>query len=64
MIQDELGKELKARIDALTQEEMARKWRYAPVGDPMFQGTAGRYFERRFKELGGFTPEISKGIDK
>ncbi len=61
---NKVTEKLKTRIDALTQEEMARKWRYAPIGDPMFQGEAGQYFERRFKKLGGFTPEISKRIDK
>ncbi len=54
--------ELKAKIDALSREEMARKWRFAPIGDPMFRDEAGDYFENRFKALGGFSPEISKRI--
>ena len=53
---------LKAQIDVMSREEMARRWRFAPVGDPMFQGEVGDYFEKRFKELGGFSPEISKKI--
>lgn len=52
--------EMKARIDAMSQEEMARRWRFAPVGDQMFQGEAGDYFRERFLALGGMTPEISK----
>ena len=54
--------ELKAKIDSMSRLDMARRWRFAPVGDPMFQGEVGDYFEKRFKELGGFTPEISKKI--
>jgi hypothetical protein len=54
--------EMKQRIDAMTREEMARLWRFAPLGDPMFQDDTGDYFRKRFKELGGFSPAISKAI--
>lgn len=54
--------EMKRKIDALTREEMARHWRFATLGDPMFRGDGGKYFEQRFKEFGGFSPEISKKI--
>ena len=57
-----MNETLKNQIDALTREEMARKWRFSPFGDAMFQGDAGDYFEKRFKELGGFSPVISKQI--
>ena len=53
---------LKAQIDVMSREEMARRWRFAPVGDPMFQGEVGDYFAERFKELGGMSPGISKKI--
>ena len=53
---------LKARILLMSREEMASKWRFAPSGDPMFHGSVGKFFEERFKELGGFSPEISKKI--
>jgi hypothetical protein len=59
----ELTSELKARIDAMSQTEMARLWRFSPIGDPLFQGDTGAYFEARFKSLGFFTPAISKRID-
>lgn len=52
------------RINNMSQEEMAKLWRFAPPGHPYFD-TAKPYFEifeKRFKELGGFTPEISKSI--
>ncbi len=54
--------EMKARIDAMSRYEMAAKWRFAPVGDPLFQGAAGDYFSARFKALGGMSPSISKSL--
>jgi len=57
-----LNDEIKKQIDNMGQEEMAKKWRFAPAGDPMFQGEAGNYFTKRFNELGGFTSAISKKI--
>jgi hypothetical protein len=55
-----------AAIDALTHEEMARLWRYAPPGHPYFDRTLP-YFERfkaRFDSFGGFNPALSKRIDE
>ncbi len=51
------------RIDTMSQTDMARLWRYAPVGHPCFNRTLALYehFERKFK---GFTPTISKTIDR
>lgn len=53
---------LKASIDSMTQEEMARLWRYAPAGSAYFEGEVGRYFEQVFMDRGGMTPTISKKI--
>ena len=51
----------KKKIDAMSQEDMARLWRFAPCPHPIFvTGTElFGYFEKRFN---GFTPEISKAI--
>lgn len=57
-----MREDTKQRIDNMDREEMARHWRHAPIGDPLFFGEAGEYFEKRFRELGGFSPEISKKI--
>ena len=48
-------------IDNLSQEDMARLWRFAPSGHPYFDRTnpLSGYFNVKFK---GFTPEISKNI--
>jgi hypothetical protein len=54
----------KAKIDKLTQLEMARLWRFAPAGHPYFSPKfpLSDYFDARFRELGGMTLEISKAI--
>lgn len=62
-MENDLTVESKARIAAMGREELCRKWRSAPLGDPFWQGEAGKYAQDRlFRVLGGFTPEISKKI--
>ncbi len=53
---------MKRKIDSMTQREMAAAWRFAPMGDPMFQRPTFDYFKERFESLGGMTPEISKEL--
>ena len=57
-----MTEEQKTRIDNMSQRELCRKWRFASVGDPLLQGDTGDYFAKRLKEMGGFTPEISKEL--
>ena len=59
---NEMTPELKAEIDNMTQEEMARHWRFDPSGSKYFMGEVGEYFSKVFKEKGGMTPAISKRI--
>ena len=51
-------------IEGMDQVEMARLLRFAPSGHPAFVtgSPEAEAFDRRFKELGGMTPEISKRI--
>jgi hypothetical protein len=51
----------KKKIDAMSQVEMARLWRFAPPGHLYFRsGTPlSDYFDQKFH---GFTPEISKEV--
>lgn len=58
----EMNNNIKTQIDEMSQEEMARRFRFGPVGDEMLTGETGDYFMERFKSLGGMTPEISKKI--
>jgi len=60
---DEEAKTIEA-INNMTQREMASMWRYAPAGHPYFDKTKPYFevFNKRFTELGRFTPEISKSI--
>lgn len=51
---------IKQRIDKMTYEEMLRKWRTAPVGDPMFTGETGVYFSQRFAELKAATEDAKQ----
>ena len=52
------------KINSLSREEMCRLWRFSPSGHPYFDAEKPFYphFQKRFKELGGFSPEISKRI--
>ena len=54
--------EHKAQIDAMSQLELCRHWRFAEIGDPLLQDETGDYFKHKLMEAGGFTPEISKSI--
>ena len=55
---------LKAEIDRMDHVQLAKLWRYAPSGHPVFDRTLPLYehFRARFEAMGGMTPEISKWI--
>lgn len=46
-----LTPEIKSKIDGMTYEQLLAKWRFTPIGDPMFQDESGQYFSNRMKEL-------------
>ena len=46
----ELTPENKKHIDGLSYEELLRHNRYAPAGDPWFQGGTGLYWLKRMAE--------------
>ena len=37
-------KEMKQWIDNASYEDLLRKWRFAKIGDPFFQGEIGEYY--------------------
>ena len=47
----ELNEENKKHIDALTYEQLLRRWRNSPSGDAWFQGETGKYWGKRMAEL-------------
>lgn len=52
-------------INEMTHLEMANLWRYGPIGHVYFKtGPVFEAFNWRFAELGGFSPQISKEIDR
>ena len=61
---EEQIQEWKDRIDKMTQLEMARLYRFALSGHPVFDDRLPlyKYFDERFRKLGGMTPDISKAI--
>lgn len=38
-------------IDGLSYYGLLSHWRFAPVGDPWFQGETGYYWSKRMEEL-------------
>ena len=62
-----IHQDIKDRIDHMSYTEMLSKWRFAPVGDPMFQGEIGDYFSMvmgKKKEVlaDGEHSQVSKAI--
>ena len=51
-------------INKMNQTQMARAYRFSRSGHPFFDSTTGLFeiFMKRFSELGGMTPTISKSI--
>ena len=49
--------EQKKWIDEATTEDLLRKWRFAPVGEPMFQGDTGEYYSEVMKKKRSADPE-------
>jgi len=41
----------KKYIDSMSYCGLLNKWRFAPVGDPWFQGETGDYWGKRMSEL-------------
>ena len=47
----DLTPENRASIDARSYEGLLNHWRFAPVGDPWFQGETGKYWQERIIKL-------------
>ena len=51
MKQMQLTDNNKNHIDSLSLEALLSHWRFAPAGDPWFQGQTGDYWAKRMREL-------------
>ena len=60
----DLTPENKAHIDSLSYEDLLRRWRFAPMGDPWFQGETGTYWQKKMRETRRHVDhvEISKRV--
>ena len=47
----DLTPENKKIIDNMSYRSLLSKWRFAPSGDPWFQGETGQYWSERMNEL-------------
>lgn len=47
----DLTPENKKAIDDKSYEDLLSRWRFAPSGDPWFQGETGQYWAKRMAEL-------------
>jgi hypothetical protein len=47
----------KTYIDSLPYNALLSRWRFAPVGDSMFQGETGDYWGKRLAELRDKDPD-------
>jgi hypothetical protein len=46
-----LNQKNKEHIDSLSYEQLLSHWRFAPAGDPWFEGETGNYWSERMKFL-------------
>lgn len=42
--------QMKQWIDNASYEQLLSKWRFAPAGDPFFQGEMGDYYSKKMAE--------------
>ncbi len=56
--------QMKAWIDVQTYETLLHKWRFAPVGDPFFQGEVGGYFSQVMAERRDADPAAAVSASK
>ena len=56
--------EWKKTIDSMSHLELAKLYRFAPSGHPVFRADRPMfdYFMERFNSFGGMTPGVSKAI--
>lgn len=53
-----LTPENKAKIDSRSYEQLLGLWRFAPLGDPWFQGETGEYWSKRMSDHVGASKHL------
>ena len=63
-VDEYLLRKAKEDIDKLSHYDMCYQWRFYTSEQfvKSYPGELGEYFAKRLKDLGGFTPEISKRL--
>jgi hypothetical protein len=56
--------EVKKWIDEQSYQTLLQRWRFAPVGDVMFQGETGDYYAKVMTEKRGQEPDGGVGASK
>lgn len=51
-------------IDNASYEQLLSRWRFAPIGDPMFRGDAGDYYKSVMKAKREEDPNIHTTTSK
>jgi len=41
-----MNEKIKNWIDNASYHELLSRWRFAPIGDPLFQGETGKYYSK------------------
>lgn len=59
-----LTPENKVHIDSLTYRQLLAKWRFAPIGEPWFEGATGTYWCERMHVLRTADPIVAVETSK
>ena len=55
---------LRQQIDNMDYRSMLSQWRFANIGDSMFQGESGEYFSKRMFALRDADPQAAVSASK
>lgn len=58
---EKLNHEDRMLIDSMSYEDLLRRWRFAPVGDRLFQGMTGQYYKQVMQEKHRALPDGEHG---
>jgi hypothetical protein len=53
-----MNEQTKQWIDSASYETLLSKWRFAPIGDRMFEGETGAYYAKVMREKGESTDHV------